>query len=176
MYAVAKGALHAKWFNKVTGWYDDGGQTAQILALTLDRRAPLMMSPAQRAGVLGRLVANIHAHGNHSTSGIIGFRYAMDVLSDNGYGALALALMTQTSYPSFGYQILNKCVPRAVQFQGDEAQFDSVCPSVRAPHAWGARADGLAKSRRIPHPNHFASLFRAGTSRRRRSGSCGSRT
>ena len=111
MYAAAKAALHTKWFNKATGWYDDGGQTAQVLALALDRRPPLMMSPAQRAGVLGRLVANIHAHGNHSTSGIIGFRYVMDVLSDSGHGALALALMTQTSYPSFGYQILNKYEP-----------------------------------------------------------------
>ena len=80
-----------------------------MLALALDRHWPYMMTPAQKAAVLERLVQNVVAlHSNHSTSGIIGFRYVMDVLSENGYGDVALAIMTQTSYPSFGYQILNK--------------------------------------------------------------------
>eukprot|EP00040_Diaphanoeca_grandis_P031770 m.190577 g.190577 ORF g.190577 m.190577 type:complete len:1125 (-) comp32410_c0_seq1:45-3419(-) len=112
MYAKAKAAFHARWYNNKTTWYDDGGQTAQVLALALDKKPPHMMSPTQKAGVLARLVQNIVGlHGNHSTSGIIGFRYVMDVLSDNGQADIALAILTQTAYPSFGYQILNKYEP-----------------------------------------------------------------
>lgn len=112
MYAALKVAFHKQWYNAQAGWYADGGQTAQVLALVLDRgAAPAMMTSAQKAAVLRRLVQNIEDHGNHSTSGISGFRYVMDVLSDNGRGDLAYALMTQTSFPSFGYQILNAYEP-----------------------------------------------------------------
>jgi alpha-L-rhamnosidase len=38
-------------------------------------------------------------------TGIIGTRYILDVLSDNGYADLAFKLVTQTTYPSWGYMI-----------------------------------------------------------------------
>jgi hypothetical protein len=47
----------------------------------------------------------VTAHGNHTTSGIIGFRFACDVLSANGLADVAYALLTQTTYPSIGYEI-----------------------------------------------------------------------
>lgn len=50
-------------------------------------------------------------HSNHTTSGIIGWRYEAEILSENGHADLAFALMTQTTYPSFGYQILNSNEP-----------------------------------------------------------------
>ena len=112
MYATAKAAFHIKWFDTKNSWYADGGQTGQVLALALDRRPPAMMSPVQKAAVLARLVRNIdELHANHTTSGIIGFRHVMDVLSENGFADIALAIMTGTSYPSFGYQILNRYEP-----------------------------------------------------------------
>jgi hypothetical protein len=111
MYAQVKKNWHKKWFDTKHQWYQDGGQTAQVLALALDRNLPHMMSPTEKASVLKRLVSLINGAGNHSTSGIIGFRYAPEVLSENGYGELALSLMTQTDYPSFGYQILNRYEP-----------------------------------------------------------------
>ena len=39
--------------------------------------------------------------------GIIGWRYQPEVLSSNGHAELAYALMTQTTYPSIGYEILS---------------------------------------------------------------------
>jgi alpha-L-rhamnosidase len=109
MHAQVKAAFHKHWFNAAKQWYADGGQTAQVLALTLDSRPPFMMTAAEKAAVLARLVQNVATlHGNHSTSGITGFRYVADVLSENGFGDVAFAIMTQTDYPSFGYQILNK--------------------------------------------------------------------
>jgi alpha-L-rhamnosidase len=62
--------------------------------------------------VLAHLVDNIvTGHDNHTTSGIIGWRFVLDVLSANGHSDVAHAMLTQTSYPSFGYQILNKYEP-----------------------------------------------------------------
>jgi alpha-L-rhamnosidase len=111
MYAVVKAAWHKKWFDTKNQWYQDGGQTAQILGLALDRSLPHIMSPTEKTSVLTRLVMLIKSNANHSTSGIIGFKHAHEVLSENGYGDLAYSMMTQTSYPSLGYQILNKYEP-----------------------------------------------------------------
>jgi alpha-L-rhamnosidase len=105
MYTEMKGLFHAAWYNKTTEVYADGGQTAQALALQLD----CMPTAAIKNKVLGHLVDNIvNGHDNHTTSGIIGWRFVLDVLSANGHSDVAHAMMTQTSYPSFGYQILNK--------------------------------------------------------------------
>eukprot|EP00935_MAST-01C_sp_MAST-1C-sp1_P000370 g370.t1 len=111
MYAHSKKAFHEAYFNEQNQWYEQGGQTAQVLALKLDRTPPSMMTPAEKAAVIAHLVANVRNHSNHTTSGIIGWRYEAEVLSENGHADLAFALMTQTTYPSFGYEILNSYEP-----------------------------------------------------------------
>ena len=39
--------------------------------------------------------------------GIIGWRFQLEALSKNGHAELAYALLTQTTYPSIGYEILD---------------------------------------------------------------------
>lgn len=107
MLTEIRTAYHTAWFNESAGYYVSGEQTAQVLALELD----LMPSAAIKARVLGHLVDNIMKHGNHTTCGIIGWRYQPGVLAKNGHGDLAYALMTQTTYPSLGYEILNAAEP-----------------------------------------------------------------
>ena len=111
MYARSKKAFHEAYFDEQNQWYEQGGQTAQVPALKLDRTPPSMLSVVEKAAVLSALVSNVQNHSNHTTSGIIGWRYAAEVLSENGHADLAFALMTQTTYPSFGYQILNSYEP-----------------------------------------------------------------
>lgn len=41
------------------------------------------------------------------TGGIIGWRFQLEALSKNGHADLAYALLTQTTYPSIGYEILD---------------------------------------------------------------------
>ena len=138
MYAQVKAAFHTHWFNADKQWYADGGQTAQVLALTLDSRPPYMMTAAEKAAVLARLVQNVATlHGNHSTSGITGFRYVADVLSENGYGDIAYAIMTQTDYPSFGYQILNTYEPATTLWElwDSDTQYSSLHPMNSRNHA-----------------------------------------
>jgi hypothetical protein len=145
MYAQVKTAFHAQWYDAANGWYADGGQTAQVLALQLDRRAPLMMSAAEKAAVLSRLVHNVVAlHGNRSTSGIQGFRYVCDVLSENGRGDVAFALLTQTEYPSFGYQILQPYEPATTLWElwDSDEQYSSLHPMNSRNHVMFAGPGG----------------------------------
>jgi alpha-L-rhamnosidase len=48
-----------------------------------------------------KLVANIEAHGYHLTTGILGTKYIMEVLRDNGRGDVAMKLLLQDTYPSW---------------------------------------------------------------------------
>lgn len=58
--------------------------------------------------MVARLAAAIKSNDYHTTSGIIGWRFAPEALSNNGHASLAYALMTQTTYPSIGYEIIGK--------------------------------------------------------------------
>jgi alpha-L-rhamnosidase len=102
MLSDACPAFHKAWYDATAGHYGKGGQTAQVLALELD----CFPDPATKAKVVAALVQNVAVeHGNHTTSGIIGWRWQPDVLSANGFGDVAYALMTQSTYPSIGYEI-----------------------------------------------------------------------
>jgi hypothetical protein len=83
--------------------YAGGGQTAHALALALGC-AP---TPEVREAAVAHFVADITGNGNHTTCGIIGWRFQLEALSKNGHADLAYALMTQTTYPSIGYEILD---------------------------------------------------------------------
>lgn len=82
-------------------------QTAQILALQAEIVPDEFISD-----VVGQLVHDIvNVRSNHTTCGIIGWRWELDILTKYGYTDVAYALITQTTYPSFGYQILNPVEP-----------------------------------------------------------------
>ena len=114
MYKNILSAFHQAWWDPVKKIYADGGQTAHSLALTLDAESKaigvpgLMPTAAVKEATLHKLVTDIIANGNHTTCGIIGWRFQPYALSSNGYGELAYALMTQTTYPSIGYEIIGK--------------------------------------------------------------------
>eukprot|EP00041_Stephanoeca_diplocostata_P021741 m.512916 g.512916 ORF g.512916 m.512916 type:complete len:1042 (+) comp21898_c0_seq1:116-3241(+) len=99
--------FHTAWFDEQAGYYADGGQTAQVLALHLD-----IVPAALKEKVVGHLATLVRDTGeNHTSCGIIGWRWEPEVLSAIGYGDLAYAIMTQQTYPSFGYEILNEVEP-----------------------------------------------------------------
>ena len=84
-----------------SGTFGVRSQTGPALALFLD----MLPSEANQA-VLERLVEDIVTiHGTHLNTGIVGTRYILDVLAENGYADLAYQLVTQTTYPSWGYMI-----------------------------------------------------------------------
>ena len=81
--------------------YSSSSQTANLLPLYLD------ITPEEnRREVLETLVQDLEVtRAWHINTGVVGLKFIFDVLIRYGYEDLAYRLITQTSFPSFGYQI-----------------------------------------------------------------------
>lgn len=90
-------ALNAKFLNRETGRYADGGQTAQSCALYQG-----LVEPQDRERVLAGLVAAVDAHQEHIFTGILGAKYVLLALLENGRADLAYQIVAQKSAPGWG--------------------------------------------------------------------------
>jgi len=98
-----KAAFHRAYFDPKTRNYANGTQTANALPLFLG-----MVPEAERGGVWGNVFDNIvYKNNSHLTTGIIGTKYIMELLTDAGASDLAYDIACQTTYPSWGYMIEN---------------------------------------------------------------------
>jgi alpha-L-rhamnosidase len=85
-----KQAFNRRFLNAATGRYALGSQTAQSLPLMLD------LAPAsERDRVLQGLVAAVRTSGNKLAAGFIGTMPTFYVLTDAGYGDLALEMVKE---------------------------------------------------------------------------------
>ncbi|MHC4943212.1 MAG: alpha-L-rhamnosidase [Planctomycetota bacterium] len=76
-------------------------QTSSVLPLALG-----MVPEDKKAAVLERLASHIMIDQDaHLDTGIVGTRFILEVLTDNGFGELAYRVATQESYPGWGYMI-----------------------------------------------------------------------
>jgi alpha-L-rhamnosidase len=95
-------AFNKEYYNPKTGDYADGTQTANTLALFLD------IPTEKQGGAWGRLFDNIvYKNNSHLTTGIIGTKYIMELLTRTGNSDLAYDIACKTDYPSWGYMIAN---------------------------------------------------------------------
>ena len=93
-------AFNRRFWNAAEGWYDRGSQTANAMPLALG------VVPAEhRAGVLEHVVADIHAHQDHVTTGEVGYPYLLRALAQGGRDDVILAMMLRTDPPSYGSQL-----------------------------------------------------------------------
>ena len=94
-----KDAFNHEFLDAKTGNYANGTQTANALPLFLD-----MVPKDQRGAVAGNLNNDIlYRHDTHLTTGFIGVRYLMPVLTQLQHSDLAYDLAVQTTFPSWGY-------------------------------------------------------------------------
>ena len=94
-------ALNRIYFNPDTNQYANGTQTANAMALYLN-----LPPPDRRTAVAGNLTNDItYYHNTHTTSGFIGVRYELPVLTAMGRSDLAYELSVQTTFPSWGYML-----------------------------------------------------------------------
>jgi alpha-L-rhamnosidase len=99
--ADVREALNKEFYSPRAGDYANGTQTANALALYFG-----LVPADQRARVMTSLVNNIvYRHDTHLTTGFIGIKYLMRLLSKAGRSDLAYELATRTTYPSWGYMI-----------------------------------------------------------------------
>jgi len=85
----------------MTEWDVMPSQTSNLLPLFLD-----MVPEECREMVVGRLLESVvKQQGLHLDTGIVGLRYLFDVLTGLGYQEIAYRIITQTSYPGWGYML-----------------------------------------------------------------------
>ena len=77
-------------------------QCAYVLALGFD-----LLDDAKAKIAAGRLVADIERRGDHLSTGFVGTRDLMRVLSKIGRDDVAFRLLHQTTFPSWGFEIAN---------------------------------------------------------------------
>jgi len=95
--------IREKYYDAKIGRYATGTQTADTLALFLN-----IPGPEERGRVLDNLRADIlYEHDTHLTTGIMGAKFILEVLTRYGSSDLAYELAGQRTYPSWGYMVDN---------------------------------------------------------------------
>jgi len=96
-----KEAFNARWLDTVKHIYAGGSQTSQVFPLALD-----IVPAKDRAGVIECLVESItEQYANHHHTGNTGTTCLIDKLAELGCGDIMWKIVTQTTYPSWGYMV-----------------------------------------------------------------------
>ncbi len=94
-----RSALNERYFSPAACRYGAGTQCEQIMPLWLE-----MEPDDEREKLLGWLIGNImHTNHAHLRVGILGAKYAIDLLMAENRNDVLWDLATRTDYPSFGY-------------------------------------------------------------------------
>eukprot|EP00118_Oscarella_pearsei_P025682 m.308582 g.308582 ORF g.308582 m.308582 type:complete len:1010 (+) comp44295_c0_seq1:152-3181(+) len=94
------------FYNASSKMYVDGDvspQTTHSLALVLG-----VVPPADVKGVVDNLVAYTHSIQDHLNTGIVGTKFLLSALTDNGQFDLALTVASQVTVPSWGWMVVQQ--------------------------------------------------------------------
>jgi alpha-L-rhamnosidase len=96
-------AFNDKFLNRQEGYYDDKSQSAQAWPLFFG-----MVPPDMEAAVMRTLLNDIIQRRNeHLTTGYVGTKYVLDLLTKKGYKDLVWKLALKTDFPSWAYALRN---------------------------------------------------------------------
>lgn len=116
--ARVKAAFITRFFKPDINQFDNGTQTSSVLPLAFN-----MVPDDHRQQVLERLVRKIEVEtDDHVGVGLIGAQWLMRTLTENGQGDLAYKIVTQTSYPGWGYMISKGATTVWELWNGDTAE------------------------------------------------------
>jgi alpha-L-rhamnosidase len=94
-------AFNDRWLHPEQHVYATGSQTAQAFSLALD-----VVPAASREAVIDCLVKSItEQYGGHHHTGNTGTTCLIDCLRDLGHGDLLWEMVTNTTYPGWGYMV-----------------------------------------------------------------------
>ena len=94
---------HSVWYRPDLVGYGDGSQAGNALSLML----PGVVPDSLRILVAGNLVKDVLRKGHFDSVGIVSIAQLFPALSSTGHHDVALQLIQQTSYPSFGHMFNN---------------------------------------------------------------------
>ena len=103
LHAKLTNPFHQHFYNGSVGAYVDGTQTVNLLPL-FGGLVPQSLSKTVAKKLIDDIVTK---HDTHLTTGAIGTRFLLPVVTQLGRIDLALALANQSTFPSWGYWIKN---------------------------------------------------------------------
>lgn len=96
-----KDGFNARFFKPAENGYDFGNQFTYVLPLAFG-----LVPEANRQAVIDNLVKQVMvADKGHTTVGLLGMQWQMQVLTEVGHPEVAYAIATKTDQPSWGYMI-----------------------------------------------------------------------
>jgi alpha-L-rhamnosidase len=96
-------SFHAAFYQNAAGEYRSSSsgeflQTNNVLPVAFG-----MTSPARVQSIVDKVAASVVKNNNHLATGVLGTKWLLPVLTENGYADLSYAVATQTTFPSWGY-------------------------------------------------------------------------
>ncbi len=110
-------AFHSKFYDARTGLYAGGTQTAMSCALYHN-----LVPDDQRQRVVDNLAANIESLGGHLDAGILGTKYLIDALTQNGRADVVYTFATKEDYPSWGNWLRQGATTLWEQWDGEASR------------------------------------------------------
>jgi alpha-L-rhamnosidase len=95
-------ALNRTWWDETTGGYASNNQACNSFALFLG-----LVESGDISRVVENLVKDVEKHTYHLTTGNLCTKYLLEVLTEYGHPELAYKIVTQETYPSWGYMLAN---------------------------------------------------------------------
>ena len=99
LYSQIKSAFAGRWV-RGDGTIGSNSQTSYVLALKFG-----LVPDNLKQQAFNRLVDDVTSRGNHLSTGFLGTPFLLSVLQDGGRGDVAYKILTQDSYPSWGYML-----------------------------------------------------------------------
>jgi alpha-L-rhamnosidase len=143
-----KAAFNRKFYQPGTALYDNGSQTALSCALCQG-----LVEPDNKPRVVANLVAAVEKADHHIDTGILGAKYLLNALLENGRADVAYRMVAQKDQPSWGWWLEQGATTLWEQWNGTESRNHIMFGDVSA---WFYRAlAGIAPDPRAPGFKHF---------------------
>lgn len=95
-------AFNKAWWNEKTGGYGSNNQACNSFALFLG-----LIEKEKISRVVRNLVEDVEMHNFHLTTGNLCTKYLLETLTEYGHAEVAYKIVTQESYPGWGYMLAN---------------------------------------------------------------------
>ena len=115
--AGIKTAFNEKFYHPDTMLYGNGSQTSLSCALYQG-----LVEPANKARVLNNLVAAVDKSNGHIDTGILGAKYLLNALLENGRADVACRIASQKDLPSWGWWIEQGATTLWEQWNGADSR------------------------------------------------------
>ena len=115
--AKIKESFNRKFYHSDTGLYGNGSQTSLSCALYQG-----LVEPANKARVLANLVVAVEKSNGHIDTGILGAKYLLNALLENGRADVAYRIASQKDLPSWGWWIEQGATTLWENWNGSESR------------------------------------------------------